>query len=86
MLFTKHETRNTKHETRNTKHEIRNTAFFAVAAQGTHDRNPRPDRRALRPDAAFLRVVARHGAAWAAAVARTGKTACKVFTKHGFYG
>ena len=49
------------HETRDTKHE--SLLFFAVGARGSTIRNPRPDRRARCPVAAFLRVMVRHGAA-----------------------
>ena len=46
-----------------TKHERR--LFSPCMRKGHTIRNPRPDRRARRPVAAFLRVVARHGAAMA---------------------
>ena len=66
-FFTRHETRDTKHgfyayhETRNTNH-----GFFSPSVRkGRTTGNPCPDRRARRPVAAFLRVVARHGAAMA---------------------
>ena len=53
-----------------TRHESRNTAFKAFGSTGERKartiKNPRPDPRASRPVAAFLCVVVRHGAAWAA--------------------
>ena len=54
QVFTKHETRDTNH------------GFFSPwMRKGRTIRNRRLDRRARRPVAAFLRVVARHGAAMA---------------------
>ena len=49
------------HETRDTNHGF----FSPWVRMGRTIRNPRPDRRTRRPVAAFLRVVARHGAAMA---------------------
>ncbi len=49
---------------------------------GFHDTRDTNHELCRRPVAAFLRVVARHGAAWAAAVSRSVNTACWVFTSH----
>ena len=56
------------HESRITNHETRTLSPFGSpwVRKGRAIRNPRPDRSARRPVAAFLRVVVRHWAAWAA--------------------
>ena len=57
-------------------HETRNTAFFAVGAQGTHNRKPPPGPLRTPPGRRFrARCGAAwggYGVAWAAAVPRTG--------------
>ena len=57
-------------------HETRNTAFFAVGAQGTHNQKPPPGPPRTPPGRRFpARCGAAwggYGAAWAAAVPRTG--------------
>ena len=74
----------TDHETRITKHGTR--LFFAVGAQGTHNQTPPPGPPRTPPGRCFpARCGAAwggYGAAWAAAVPRSGNTACWVFTSH----
>ena len=63
---------------------------FAVDAQGTHNQKPRPDPRARRSVAAFLRGMGRLWRGWAAycplsrcpRAVRIGNTTSWVFTKH----
>ena len=67
-------------------HETRKTAFFTVHAQGTHSQKPPPGPPRTPPGHCFPARCGEawggYGAAWAAAVPRSGNTACKVFTKH----
>ena len=67
-------------------HETRKTAFFTVHAQGTHSQKPPSGPPRTPPGRCFPARCGEawggYGAAWAAAVPRSGNTASKVFTKH----